>query len=119
NGDGVGAPLLSLPRAISVLGESHDMEFADIDDPDLMRFVTTRKQDGSGSDGTSDRPVLSTADVIARRDSGEVVQATFMLDQRFFVGSMSIRSIVFRLQPDAGAPSPEWYEHKTHQSGSP
>lgn len=117
DGDGFGAPLLSLPRAITALGESHDIEFDEIDDPDLMRFVTTRKRDRSGANDTDGRPVLSTADVIAKRDSGEVVRATFMLDQRFLVGNRAIRSITFSLQLDAEAPPPEWYDHKTHQNG--
>lgn len=113
-GEAVGAPLLSLPRAITALGELHDIDFAEADNPDLMRFVTTRKHDIAG---TNDRPVLLTADVIVERDSSEVVQATFMLDQQFLVGHRAIRSITFTLQRDAEEPPPEWYDHKTHQNG--
>lgn len=119
DGDESGATLLSLPRAIAVLGESHDIEFAETDDPDLMRFVTTRKHDRADANDISDLPILMTADVIAQRDSGEVVQATFMLDQQFLVGNRVIRSIIFKLQRDAEVPPPEWYDHEAHDAGRP
>jgi hypothetical protein len=119
DGDESGAPLLSLPRAITALGESHDIEFAETDDPDLMRFVTTRKQDRADANDISDLPILTAADVIAHRDSGEVVQATFTLDQQLLAGSRAIRSITFKLQRDANVPPPEWYDHKAHHAGWP
>lgn len=119
DGDGFGAPLLSLPRAITALVESHDIEFAETDDPGLMRFVTSRKEDTAGTSETRDRPALSTADVIAERDSGEVVRATFTLDERFIVGNRAIRSLTFRLVRDAEAPPPEWYDHATHHVDRP
>lgn len=114
-----GAPLLSLHRATLALQQTHDIAFAETDDPDLMRFVTTRRPDGAGANGISDLPVLKSADVIAERATGEVVQATFTLDQQFLVGNRAIRSITFELQRDAQAPPPEWYAHEAHHDGRP
>lgn len=108
--------LLTLPRAIAMLNDGYDVAYADAEDPQMMRLIATRK---TGVHQTGDRAVLATADVIARHDSGEVVKATFTLDQPLEVGAQVVESITFELQPDAQAMNLDWYEHKTHHAGRP
>ncbi len=81
----------------------------------MMRLIATRNPAKAKVNKIS--PVLATADVIARYDSWEVVQATFTLDQQFVVGNWPIRSITFKLQPGVQKPNLDWYEYRTHHPG--
>ncbi len=109
------AELLTLPRALATLKDGYDIAYADAEAPEMMRLIATRNPAKAKSNTI--RPVLAIAEVIARHDSGEVVQATFTLDQQIMAGNQLIRSITFTLQPGAQKPNLDWYEHQTHQSG--
>lgn len=115
--DEPGMNLLTLPRAIATLEEGYNIAYADAQDPETMRIIATRNPDRANANTII--PFLATADVIARHDSGEVVQVTFTLDQQFVVGNRAIESITFTLDPNAETPGPEWYELKTHHAGPP
>lgn len=111
------AELLTLPRALATLQDGYDIAYADVDASEMMRLIATRNP--AKAKVNKINSVLATADVIARQDSGEVVQATFTLDQQFVAGNWLIRSITFTLQPGAQKPNLEWYEHQTHHTGRP
>jgi hypothetical protein len=111
-GDEPNTELLTLPRALATLQDGYDIAYADAKDPQMMRLLATRNPAKAKVNKNSS--ILATADVIVRHDSGEVVSATFTLDQQFLAVKRAIRSITFTLQPGAPKPDLEWYEHQTH-----
>jgi len=118
-GDPSEADLLTLPRAIATLQDGFDFVYADTEDPKMMRLIATRKRGTTDATKINAPPILVAADVTAQRDSGEVVQVIFTLDKDFAITNRPIQSIIFKLQPDAETPEPDWYEHEKHHDGRP
>lgn len=105
--------ILTVQRIVAQLQDSYDIQFASSDDPELMRLAA------KPIDKTSSGPGPASAEIIARRDSGEFVQLNFTLNEPFHFGKLRIHSASFTLRPDAEEPNAEWYEHETHHRGRP
>ncbi len=117
-GQGDGAEILTIHRLVGQLQRGYEIRDAEIEDPQLVRLNAMRKE-GEGSRGITPLIRPAWAEVIAQRDSGDIVEVTFSFDESFRPGERTIRSITFTLQPDAEEPQPEWYEHESHHSGRP